>query len=114
MADSRTPKDAEDHIPFCKDQGLHNLCGAGTRGVSIQVIPGHVTASDPETLTFADLGLMDMADADYAVFGQNQTDVADQPYFDAKAAGSFQMNGPDAADVVDIVVVGRLKGQLAE
>ena len=112
MADSRMPKDAEDLIPFCKDQGLPNLCGAGARGVSIQVAEFEM-ASAPDDFVFADNGLLDMADGTYHVILHNQTDVADDALISAKTALQFTITGQDTADVVTLLIVGRLKGQLA-
>lgn len=113
MANSGLPKDADKHIVYCKDQGLPNLCGAFARGVSIQFC--HYTmAAAPDTFVFADNGLSDMADDEYVVFPWNQTDVADQGVVSAKTTKQFVVTGPDAADVVDLLIVGRLKGQLGE
>lgn len=112
MATSGMGKDAENHIPYCKDQGLKNLSGAYARGVAVQYAVYTMTAS-PEAVTFAALGLGDMADTQYAVITQNQTDVADPGTVTSKTTKGFTITGPDAADIVDIVVIGRLAGQLA-
>ena len=112
MANSGMVKDAKDYIPFCADQGLPNLVGAASRGLSMQVLI-HTVASSPEDIVFADQGLEDMYDGNYVVFTQNQTDVADPGTATGKSATQFTLTGPDAADVVDIVIIGRLKGQLA-
>jgi hypothetical protein len=112
MANSGLPKDLADYLPILKDQGIPNVVAAYAKGVGIQYMTLTV-ASDPETVTFADQGLSDMADANYIVLGINQTDSSDPPSFGTKTTKSFAIAGPDAADVVDILIVGKLKGQLS-
>lgn len=113
MATSNTPKQLDTAIPILKDQGIPNLCGAFAKGVSIQSI-SHTMAAAPDTFVFDDEGLSDMADTDYIVLPWNQTDVNDQSVISAKTTKQFVITGADAADVVDLLIIGRLKGQLGD
>lgn len=109
-------KNANDYIPFCDDQGMPCLVGTNAPGVSIQKLSGWAMPAGG-VVVFADEGLMDMdVDSDtYCVLIQNQSDAADEGTVAeaAKLATQFTIVGPDVADVLDIVVVGTLKGQLA-
>ncbi len=114
----RTPKDAKDQIPFCDDQGMPNLCGAAARGVAVQHLTWPMESGG--VVVFADVGLSDMeVDAangygGYVVLIQNQTDVADEGTVAeaAKLPTQITVAGPDVADVLDIAIIGQLKGQL--
>jgi hypothetical protein len=57
---------------------------------------------------------MDVSTDKYSVIIQNHTDVADEAAVSAsgKLATQFTITGPDTSDVLDIVIVGTLKGQL--
>ena len=103
--------DAKDYIPFCEDQGMPTLAGAFAKGVSVQhKIFAMVTA--PDDFVFADNDLEDMADATYVVLAQNQTDVSKPPAMTAKSVSQFTITGPAIGDDVDLIIVGKLKGQL--
>lgn len=104
-------KDAKDFIPYCADQGIPNIAGTNAPGVSIQVLPNWSMPAGG-AVVFADEGLSDMADTAYAVLLQNQTDVADPGVAGSKAASGFTITGPDQNDVLDIIIIGRLSGQL--
>lgn len=108
-------KNAKDHIPFCQDQGIPNLAGTDKPGVSIQHIPEWVMVAGG-VVVFADVGLadMDIEDGIYSVLIQNQTDPADEATVATAAKLSQQLTvvGPDNDDLLDIVIVGKLKGQL--
>lgn len=105
-------KDLKDLMPALDDQGIKNVCGSPARGISIQAAT-LTMASSPETFTFAALGLEDMANATYQVIAINQTDSADPASCTTKAVTSFEITGPDAADVVDVIIIGKVKGQLS-
>ena len=108
-------KDAKDQIPFCDDQGMPNLVGTQNQGVSLQHIAEWVMVSGG-VVVFADVGLadMDIDDGVYAVFIQNQTDAADEGTVATadKLATQLTITGPDDDDVLDIAIIGKLKGQL--
>ncbi len=105
-------KNLDDLMPAIADQGMPNLCGAFAQGVSVQIMPGYVSTGDV-TITFATEGLGDMYDGNYVVLVQNQTDAADEALITSKLGKSFAIAGPDSDDVLDIVIIGRLKTQLA-
>ena len=105
-------KDLKDLIPALDDQGITNVCGCPQKGKSLQGATVTV-ASSPQTLTFAEMGLEDMETATYQVIVQNQTDAADEALVSDKSVSSFVITGPDAADVVDILIFGQAAGQLA-
>lgn len=106
----RMKKDIWDHIPILKDQGIRNVVGAHQQGVSLQVKQIPMPAGG--VIVFADHGLSNMADAEYSVFTQNQTDVADPGTVGSRTTAEFTITGPDAADVLDILIIGKVKGQL--
>ncbi len=111
----KTKKDAKDYIPYCNDQGMSNLAGAAKSGISIQHLSDWPMPAGG-VVVFADEGLadMDVDDDNYSVIIQNHTDVADEGTVAAsgKLGTQFTIVGPDTADVLDIVIVGTLKGQL--
>lgn len=107
---SKLPKDAKDLIPYCEDQGIPNLAGAYARGVSVQH-DIYVAGAGADPYVFADEGLSDMADVAYVVIAMNQTAVARPMTATSKAVTGFTLTGQNAADVVDLIIVGRLKGQ---
>ena len=102
-------KSAWDHIPFCKDQGIEHLCGAGAGGTSVQRLS--FTMEGTGVINFAALDMPNMEDDDYQVLVQNQTDAADEALISAKAVTGFTITGPDVNDVLDIVIFGTLSGQ---
>lgn len=105
-------KDACDHIPYAADQGMKNLVGAFKRGVSVQSFSVAMPADG--IIKFATLGLSDMADGDYQVYIQNHTDAADESLVaraDRKTT-QFTITNTDTADELDILVIGKLAGQL--
>ena len=103
-------KNAEDHIPFCKDQGIVNLCGTNGAGITMQSLTWTMVAGG--VVDFGTEGLTDMHSAVYQVLIQNQSDVADEATV-VKTTGNITIAGPDNGDVLDIVIIGRLAGQLA-
>lgn len=105
------PKNLSDYIPALDDQGIPNVVGTPGSGVSLQ-FARFTMGSAPDDFVFADNGLTDMADDAYEVFPWNQTDVADQGVISAKTTKQFTITGPDAADEVSLLIVGKLQGQL--
>ena len=111
------PKDLSDYIPALADQGIPNVAGAASPGISIQVA-SFTMASAPDDFVFADNNdpngrpLVNMADATYEVIVHNQTDVADESLVSAKTASQFTITGADSGDVLTLLIIGRLGGQL--
>lgn len=113
---NRTPKDAQDHIPFCADQGIPNLVGTPKKGFGAQsfrvTVPG---AAVTYTLVFETEGGMDMADAAYRVEITNHTTQGTgiAPLAD-RTAKQLILRSVAAADVLEVLVTGTLKGQLVD
>lgn len=112
----KSKKNADKYIPYCSDQGIPCLAGAAKPGVSIQMLANWAMPNGG-VLNFANNGLanMDISNGSYAVIIQNQTDPADEATVAANAKLSTQLTvvGPDENDVLDIIIVGTLKGQLS-
>lgn len=104
-------KDAKDFIPYCADQGIPNISGTNKPGLSVQALPEWSMPAGG-VLAFEDEGLMGMADTNYGVVVQNQTSTARPATVGSKTATQCTITGPNAADVLDIVITGRLRGQL--
>lgn len=106
------PQDADRQIPYCEAMGMKNLAGAYAQGVTVQACtythPGGAAAFD-----FTTNGLSDMYDTSYQVFTQNNTSAARLAVVSSKAATGFTITNPNASDSVDILIVGRVKGQVA-
>lgn len=109
---SAISKRADKHIPYCEDQGIPYLLAAGQAGKSMQACT--FTMGGGGVVTFADNGMMDMADGDYQVIIHNHTDVADEGIAPlvTRLPTSLTISGPDNGDVLDVFVFGKLKGQL--
>ncbi len=106
----QAPKKASDYIPYCEDQAMPYLAGAAKGGVAIQSV--EVTADDANyEFSFAGEGLEPMADASYLVFVQNNTTAGGGTVANKTASG-FDIAGLIAADVVSVLIVGRLSGQV--
>ncbi len=104
------PKDLHDFIPVLKDQGIKNVVATPVSGLGIQVAEFTMVTS-PDDFVFEANGLENMADGTYHVIALNQTDAADQATISAKTAQQFTITGPDAADVVTLLIIGQLSGQ---
>lgn len=113
MATSNMPKNAQEYIPYLKDQGIPNLVGAAARGVSIQV---HQVAMPADGIVvFSTHGLLDMADTNYAVLVHNHTTESKQGKVALADRKTTQITiaGPAENEVLDVVLIGLLKGQIA-
>lgn len=118
---STLPKKADAYIPYCKDQGLPFLAAAARSGVSIQLKTFIQTAAG--VFDFAAEGLLPMADGNYALLLHNHSGlaetgvagpIADYPTADPvnRTPAQFVIAGPSPGDIIDVVVVGKLNGQL--
>ncbi len=110
-----TPKDIQDFLPILKDQGITNVVASANRGAGMQFLAAVAMPADG-IFNFEDLGLEDMAAVgEYCVFVQNHTDAADEAtcLAAARLTSQFTLTGPDTSDVLDILIVGQIKGQLA-
>lgn len=111
QAASMMVKRAKDHIPFCKDQGMSDLMGATKASQSIQTF--QIAMPGGGVITFAAGNVENMANGDYKVFIHNHTGVV-QGTVDtaARTVTQFTVAGPTADDVLDIMVVGTVAGQV--
>jgi hypothetical protein len=105
-------KNAKDHIPYCADQGMPNLVAASASGISIQSFQALMPADG--VFVFAEQGLSDMETAAYLVLIHNHTGTTQGTVDNAdRTVSQITVTGPTTSDVLDIVIVGQLKGQLA-
>jgi len=111
---NKMPKNAADYVAYCADQGIPNLVGAGQRGVSAQMFRVIVPALAVDyTLVFVAEGGVDMADADYHVHLTNHTSEGSGiAALVTRTGKQLVITSVAAADVIEVVVCGKLKGQL--
>ena len=105
MANSNVVKNADMYIPYCRDQGMHNLLGTTNAGYSVRAYTDVAPASGAMTLPFA------MANDAYMIAIQNNTRAA-LVYVTAKTATTFTPAGATTSDSLDIWVFGTFKDQL--
>lgn len=98
-------------FPYFKNSGIDYVAAAGRGDEGIQ--SGKVTlTADPTTVTFASLGLKDMAGADYSVVIGGEISLATVKVKEStRATTSFQIVGGTGAEVCYFIVAGRLAGQ---
>lgn len=106
-----SPKEARDHIPFAADQGLPHLAGAAKAGVSVQAKQIVQVGASPFTINLEAQGLAPMADAGYVVIVQGETAARVTVDQSTMSAAGFDVIGGAAAEVLHLLIVGRLKGQ---
>jgi hypothetical protein len=99
-------------IPQARDQGIPFFAGANQAGVSVQGAQVTQVGATPFATTFAAMGLKDMADTSYVVMiGGDKQAVASVTQV-SKTTTGFSIVGGAAADVHDVMVVGRMAGQV--
>ena len=112
QAASMMLKHAKDHIPFCKDQGMADLMGATKGAQSIQSF--QIPMPNGGVITFAAGNVENMADGNYLVLIHNHTGSVQGTVDPAsRTAAQFTVVGPTDDDVLDIVVVGTVIGQVS-
>jgi len=72
------------------------------------------SGGSPDSVVFADLALPDMADADYQVLCDGETVARVTVDESSKTAFGFDILGGAGAEVIHVVVVGRIEGQPEE
>lgn len=102
-------KKFSDYDPMMREHGIDYVCAAGVAGKGVQGCT--FTMVTGGVVVFEDNGMTNMADTDYQVLVQNQTDAADEATVGSKTATQFTITGPDNSDVLDIIVFGRIAGQ---
>ena len=111
MANSGMPKDMKDFMPVLGDQGVKNLVGTPKRGVSIQSF--RVAMPADGIITFAAVGAEDMADVTYQISIHNHSGANHGIVPNAdRAVDQFEVTGPPAGELLDVIIVGTVKGQL--
>ena len=110
-AASSMAKNAADHIPYCKDQGMHNLMGAAVSGQSMFMIRTVMPSDGIIVLPYV------MENTTYAVSIHNHTDQTKSGLaaYVSRTVSQFTITvsgGPSTNDVLDVIIVGQIKGQL--
>jgi len=105
MANSSMVKNADMYIPYCMDQGMHNIVGTTNPGCSMRAYTDTVPTPATMTLPFA------MANTTYQIYIQNNT-AARVVYVGTKTATTFTPTGANTGDSLDIWVFGTFKDQL--
>jgi hypothetical protein len=100
-------KDMRDYIPILEDQGIPNLVGAYARGLSVQYFQAAMPSDG--VITFASVGASDMASASYGIFVHNHTGAVQGTV--VGTATGITVTGPTEDDVLDVLIIGKLKGQ---
>jgi len=100
-------KDMKDYMPILADQGIPNLAGAYARGIAIQYFRAAMPSDG--VISFASVGASDMASASYGIFVHNHTGAVQGTV--AGTATGITVTGPTEDDVLDVFIVGQLKGQ---
>ena len=105
---SRLPKDAKDHIPYCSDQGIPNITGTPSRGVGLQSFQTTMPNGGVIALPFK------MENTSYRVYIHNHTReaMAGLVANSDRAINQITVTGPTNGDVLDILIIGQLQGQL--
>jgi len=108
-------KDMKDYLPILNDQGVPNLTGAYAQAQTMQSFSTTMPADGIFTFV-TDLGGSDMETAGvYQVIIQNHTDEDRQGIcaIADRLVTQITISGPTTADVLDILIIGRIKGQTA-
>jgi len=105
------PKNLNEYIPVLANQGIKNVIASPVPGVGIQ-FKSHIAGAGAHAVTFETLGLENMEDTTYEVVSWNQTSVARLAIVSGKTAKQFTITGQNAADVMTLIILGKLKGQL--
>lgn len=93
---------------------MPTIVGTAQTGLSGQVLMIPMPADG--VIVFADQGLQDMADADYALIIHNHTNAADEATLarNVRLTTGFTITGPSTSDELDILILGKLKGQVGD
>lgn len=97
-------------LPNLKQEGVEYGVFAYKGGVSLQIAEIAQAGASPFAVTFAALGMKDMANASYQVFinGPNGDERAD---YATRTAVGFSIVGGANTELMGIMVAGRMKGQ---
>src|SRR5688572_5332180 len=109
-----TPKKMGDYYPPLKEQGISHLVAAAGHGVGIQAKQIVQVGAPPFSVVFADHGMADMADDAYVVNVNGETVAATHVDQSTLATTGFDVLGGANDEVLHIIIVGRLAGQMDE
>jgi hypothetical protein len=110
MANQVAQKKLSTVYPPLKQEGVDFLVAATRGGVGVQT--KKITLSGtPHTVTFSDLGMQSMADADYLVLLDGETAARLTVDESTITTLGFDVLGGAAAEVAHVLVVGRLQNQ---
>lgn len=102
-------KKLSDYDPIMSDNGIDYVVASRSAGVSLQSITWAMSATG--VFVFETEGLTDMANTSYQVMVMNQTSTVRPATVGSKTTSQFTITGPDAADSLDIWIVGQLENQ---
>ena len=101
-------------LPPLAENGQAYVVGSPRGGVSMQLAT-ITPAGASYAVVFADEGLEDMADANYRVFyGGEQATTVPHTDVSTKATTGFTIINATAAELVEFVVIGRVKDTRAD
>lgn len=106
------PKKISDHVPPLRDQGMDYLAAAAEPGVAVQAKQITQVGAAPFSVVLEDVGMADMADDQYAVLIGGETVGAPKVDQSTITAKGFDILGGADTEVLHVMVVGRLKGQV--
>ena len=106
----RAAKKLSNVLPELKQEGIDFLVGAGKGGVSLQAAEIVQVGASPFAVTFAQLGMKDMADLAYQVMinGPNGDERCD---YTTRTTTGFSITGGANTERMGIMVAGRMKNQ---
>lgn len=106
-------KQASTSIPYAANQGIDFIlaCSQGARGTHVIRL---VSGGTPDSVAFADLGLIGMADTSYLVLVDGETVGRVTVDESSKTVDGFDILGGAAAEVLQVLVIGRFADMPAD
>lgn len=106
------PKKISDYVPPFKDQGIDYVAAANAAGVGIQAALVTQSGAAPLVVDLEAIGLKKMADTNYVVISQVEG-AAVTVDESTKTVDGFNVLGGSDTEVHNLLVIGRLQGQVA-
>lgn len=100
------------HIPLMAQQGMEHVVGSPVIGVGMQAFKVTLGGT-PHSVSFAALGLKNMADTSYVVQVEGESVARLLVDESTIATSGFDILGGAAAEVAHVVVIGRIKGMMS-
>jgi len=107
-------KKASDYMPFLHDQGIEHLAGAAEAGITVQAKQVTQSGAAPFSVDLEAVGMKKMANTSYVVIVQGETASRATVDQSTIAVGGFDVLGGADTEVLHLVVIGTVDGQLAE